>query len=65
MTMSREKRLPPLEFFHVGALPVANHFLKRLRMDEILASYLSGPDRRQKLAPARAIMVLVRNLDMS
>ena len=63
--MSRKKRLPPLEFFQVGALPVANHFLKRLRMGEILASYLPGPDRRQKLSPTRALMVLVRNLLIS
>ena len=53
---------PKLEFFHVGALPLVNHFLRRLRLAEILGSYLSTADRRRQLAPAQALMVMVRNL---
>jgi transposase len=53
---------PDLSSFHVGALPVLNHFLARLGMTEILESFLPASDRRRKLHPARALVLLVRNL---
>lgn len=48
-----------------GALPLVNEFIGRLGLDEILGGYLPSRDRRQKLPPARAIGLLVRNLVIS
>jgi len=48
-----------------GALPLVNAFMGRLQLDEILGGYLPCRDRRQKLPPARAIGLLVRNLVIS
>lgn len=48
-----------------GALPVVNEFIRRLELDEILGRYLPWRDPRQKLPPARAIGLLVRNLVLS
>jgi hypothetical protein len=62
---ARENRVPKLESFALGALPVVNPFLRRLRLAEILSPYLPSGDRRQKLAPSRAILVLLRNLLVS
>lgn len=65
MREAREKAVPKLESFALGALPVVNPFLRRLRLTEILSAYLPSGDSRQKLAPSRAIMVLLRNLMVS
>lgn len=65
MREARENRVPKLESFTLGALPVVNPFLRRLRLAEILSPYLPSGDRRQKLAPSRAILVLLRNLLVS
>lgn len=48
----------------VGALPIVNHILSRLGLDELLAAYLPS-DARHSVAPARVIGVLVRNLAIS
>jgi len=46
----------------LGALPLINHFLNRIRLEEVLKRWLPEPDRRFKLAPAAAIRLLVVNL---
>jgi transposase len=46
----------------IGALPVVDHFLDRLRLAELLGGCLPAADARSKLAPAKAIGVAVRNL---
>lgn len=46
----------------LGAVPVINHFLDRIRLDEVLARWLPEPDRRFKLTPVAAIRLLVVNL---
>ena len=46
----------------VGALPIVNHFCRRIGLDEILAAHVPGDDRRLRLAPATALGVVVRNL---
>ena len=46
----------------LGALPLINHFLDRIRLDEVLARWLPEPDRRFKLTPAAVIRLLVANL---
>lgn len=46
----------------LGALPVINHFLARMGLDEIMDQYLPANDARLRLDPAVVIGVVVRNL---
>jgi len=46
----------------VGALPLVNHLLGRLRFAELLARHLPPPDPRTPLAPLAPLGVLTRNL---
>ncbi len=49
----------------IGALPIINHFLKRLRLEEFLQEHLPEEDKRVKVPAAKALLVLVRNLLVS
>jgi transposase len=49
----------------VGALPIINHILKRLRLEEFLQEHLPLEDNRVKVPAAKALLVLVRNLLVS
>lgn len=49
----------------VGAMPILNHLLKRMRLEEILRSHLPAEDRRTRLSPTKALLVLLRNLLVS
>jgi transposase len=49
----------------VGALPILNHFLRRMRLEDFLRSALPPEDRRTKLSPVKALLVLFRNLLIS
>ncbi len=51
-----------LESRRIGALPIVNHVLARLRFDEWLEGYLPPVDARTKLPEGRTLGVLVRNL---
>lgn len=51
-----------LESRSVGALPVVNHFLDRIGMNELLERYIPAGDRRCRLAPSRGIGLLLRNI---
>ena len=46
----------------VDALPIVNHFLRRVGLDEALAAHVPRDDRRLRLAPSAALGVVVRNL---
>jgi transposase len=46
----------------VGALPILDHFLKRLRIEEFLRDHLPPEDRRSRVPAATALLVLARNL---
>jgi transposase len=46
----------------LGAMPIVNHFLKRLSVAELFDRCVPHDDRRMKLAPAIALGVVVRNL---
>ncbi len=46
----------------IGVLPIVNHFLKRLRIREMLEKYLPPTDERSKIDPEKAIGVLLRNI---
>ncbi len=49
----------------VGALPILNQFLRRMRLEEFLHAALPREDRRTKLSPVKALLVLWRNLLVS
>jgi transposase len=46
----------------VGALPILNHFLRRMRLEEFLRKALPEEDGRMKLSAAKGLLVLLRNL---
>lgn len=46
----------------MGPLPLINHILSRLRLDELLEQYVPCADGRLKLAPAVGLGVLLRNV---
>jgi len=46
----------------IGVLPIVNHFLDRLRFKELLEKYLLTTDKRSKIAPSRALDLLVRSI---
>jgi len=46
----------------IGALPIVNLLLDRLRFEHFLGKHLSPPDPRSRLAPAKALGLLLRNL---
>lgn len=54
-----------LRSYEVGALPLVNLFLKRMRLSEILAAHLPADDPRTELPTVRALLVLVRNVLLS
>jgi len=49
----------------IGSLPVINHFLSRVGLDDTLRAHLADDDARLVLAPATALGVVVRNLIVS
>jgi transposase len=49
----------------VGALPILDHLLRRMRLEEFLQACLPAEDRRTKLAASKALLVLLRNLLLS
>jgi transposase len=49
----------------VGALPIINHVLDRMNLEEILQSCLPREDARTKIACSRGLMLLVRNILIS
>lgn len=46
----------------IGCLPIVNHFLARMAVGEALEHYLPHDDARLRLAPAKVIGVVVRNI---
>jgi len=51
-----------LRSYNVGALPIINHILERMNLEEILAAHLPGEDARTKIPTSRGVMLLVRNI---
>jgi len=49
----------------VGALPILDHFLRRIQLKDYLLAALPPEDRRTKLSPVKALLVLLRNLLLS
>ena len=49
----------------IGALPILNHFIERLCLDQRLRECLPPEDKRVKVPAAKALLVLLRNLLIS
>ena len=54
-----------LQSYEVGALPLVNHLLQRMQLEELLQRHLPPDDPRCEFPTSRAILVLVRNVLMS
>lgn len=54
-----------LRSYNVGALPLVNRFLERMRLEELLTEHLPPDDPRTELSTASALLVLVRNVLLS
>lgn len=51
--------------YTVGALPILNQILERVRLEEFLQEYLPKEDGRTKLPTAKTLLVLLRNVLVS
>ena len=51
-----------LRSYEIGALPLINSFLGRMRLAAILSEHLPADDPRTELPTVRAVLVLVRNV---
>ncbi len=49
----------------IGALPILDHFIERLRLEQWLRECLPPEDQRVKVPAAKALLVLLRNLLIS
>ena len=49
----------------VAALPILDHVLGRLRLEEFLRDHLPHEDRRSRIPTATALMILLKNLLIS
>ena len=54
-----------LQSYDVGALPLINHILERMQLEQLLQQYLPKDDPRCEFPTSRALLVLVRNVLMS
>jgi transposase len=46
----------------LGALPILDRLLERMRLEEFLRSYLPRADRRYRIAPTTGVMLLLKNV---
>jgi transposase len=51
-----------LSSYRVGALPIIDRLLERMRLDEFFRSYLPRADRRCRIAPSIGISLLLKNV---
>jgi transposase len=54
-----------LNSFRVGATPILERLIERMRLDEFLRAYLPAADRRCRIAPAIGVTLLVKNILIS
>ena len=54
-----------LTSWRVAALPILDHILRRLRLQDVLRDHLPREDRRSRIATATGLLVLVKNLLVS
>ena len=63
--MAQKGKKTRLDSKSVGALPIVNHFLEKVHVQEVLTRFLpekQGPGRRPKVPPEKVLLVLLRNL---
>ena len=51
-----------LNSYRIGALPIIDRLLERMRLEEFLRSYLPRADRRCRIAPAIGVTLLLKNV---
>jgi len=54
-----------LRSFEVGALPIVNHILERMRLERLLRNHLPPDDSRTQLPTSRVLLVLLRSMLIS
>lgn len=54
-----------LRSWTAGALPIVDHFLQRMKLEQFLEDFLPGDDSRTKISTARALVVLVKQILLS
>ena len=54
-----------LRSYQVGAMPLVNRILERMRLEEFFREYLPADDPRCRFPTAQALLVLVRNVLLS
>ena len=54
-----------MKTWNVGALPIINQILQRMRLNEFLKNDVPPEDRRTKLPAADCLMVLLKNILLS
>jgi transposase len=54
-----------LTSYRLAALPILNHLLSRLRLEEFLGNHLPHEDRRSRIPTATALIILLKNLLIS
>lgn len=54
-----------LRSFQIGAVPLVNRYLERLRLEELLQQQLPADDVRQTIPTPRVVLLLVRNVLVS
>jgi hypothetical protein len=54
-----------LQSWTLGALPILDHFLQRMRLEEILQQFLPAEDSRTIVPTARALAILVKQVLLS
>jgi hypothetical protein len=53
---------PSHQSIDIGAMPLINRFIERLRLPELIDKHVPIWDKRQKLKPAVCLLVLLRNI---
>jgi len=51
-----------LNSYRIGALPILDRILQRMRLEEFLHSYLPRADRRCRIDPAIGVTILLKNV---
>jgi Domain of unknown function (DUF4277) len=64
-TARAKGRRQTLNSRRIAALPILEHFLRRLRLREFLCDHLPHEDRRSRVPTATALLILLKNLLIS
>jgi transposase len=64
MSTTHENSRPKSRIRYIGALPLINRVIKRLRLRELLATYVPA-DKRDKVAPADTLLIMMCNVLIS